>query len=794
MPTSSYMPNVVVEIAFNSGLLTPAGSRVWTDVSDYVELDQNITITHGRGDERSTADANQCVLTLDNRDGRFTPEPVRRNYVGNPSVEVDAAGWYDHSSGVSSPTWARQTGWAYDGTTSMRQRGTTTSAALSFVGSIVLPDGVAPGYTVAPGETWTAMAKVNVVAAPPPGSAGLWAEIFWFDGALAFLSQVNGATLGATVATGPQGISVTATAPASAAYMQAVFVMGATTNATLLDFYTDAVRVEKAAAPVSAYYPDVKLDRPIRVTATPVDGSAQVESLCFVNEWPVEWEGTDGYAKVTVSASSRMARLGTAASLKSIIEQEILADAPLAYYTLGEPAGALAANDSSGNQAPRLTITGDPAGPMVFGNAIGPGTDGLTAAQFTTYDTGEGGQRLHGAFIATPAALSTELFFSFPSIPANSVILLSLPDAQFNIPFGSDKLQINAAGVSITSATTVTDGATHHAAVVWNGATVTCYLDGVSIGSAATGGSSPVSDIIIGQTNVVTGAPITFAVAHVAIYGTALSAARVAAHASAGSSGFAGETTSARLVRYAGYAGIPAAEVVTETGQTTVQHIDITDQQVVELMRKMETTEGGVLFDDRDGTTALHNRAHRPTLSSSFTLDMAQQMVESGYSPKLDRSAIANDVTAADVSGKYTAHVFDAASKTDNGVATMSIETASEDDDEPLFQAGWALYKYKTPLPRVATLSVDCLAQVGKTPNCATVLAANVGSKLTVSNRPSQDSATSATFFVEGYTRTYGPESCVTTFNVSPTSPEDTTLIIGNATGRGVIGTNPIAL
>jgi hypothetical protein len=40
MTTSNYMVDVKVEIAFNAGFLTPAASRVWTDVSTYVELDQ----------------------------------------------------------------------------------------------------------------------------------------------------------------------------------------------------------------------------------------------------------------------------------------------------------------------------------------------------------------------------------------------------------------------------------------------------------------------------------------------------------------------------------------------------------------------------------------------------------------------------------------------------------------------------------------------------------------------------------------------------------------------------------
>ena len=80
---------------------------------------------------------------------------------------------------------------------------------------------------------------------------------------------------------------------------------------------------------------------------------------------------------MTITAVSRTARLGRGNELRSVVEEEILADGPDAYYTLGEPEGATQANDSSGNGAAPLFMTGD--GPaVVFGNATGPGTDGLT--------------------------------------------------------------------------------------------------------------------------------------------------------------------------------------------------------------------------------------------------------------------------------------------------------------------------------------------------------------------------------------------------------------------------------
>jgi hypothetical protein len=221
-------------------------------------------------------------------------------------------------------------------------------------------------------------------------------------------------------------------------------------------------------------------------------------------------------------------------------------------------------------------------------------------------------------------------------------------------------------------------------------------------------------------------------------------------------------------------------------------HVDTTDKQVVEMMRTAETTEGGVLFDDRSGALTLHNRAHRYVTSSLFSLDMAQHMVESNYQPRLDRTYILNDVTVSNLDNTVTAHKVDAASQTDYGRISAGLETADPDDDAPLMLAAWQVYKYKDPRERTATLSVDTTAQVGKTPNCAAVMAANVGNKITVANRPAQAASSSVSHFVEGYTRSYSPESVMTTFNVSPSSPEDQVLVIGDAT-RGVIGTNPVA-
>jgi hypothetical protein len=158
----------------------------------------------------------------------------------------------------------------------------------------------------------------------------------------------------------------------------------------------------------------------------------------------------------------------------------------------------------------------------------------------------------------------------------------------------------------VTSSGTVTDGLTHHAAATASTTTVTLYLDGAlvgSVGSANTFATPTFLQVAGPASSVVNSAAFIGTLCHVAVFPTVLSAAAIADTAAVALGTYVGETTSARLVRYAGYAGIPSTGITAETGQTTVQHVDTTGQQAVELMRVMETTEGGVLYDHRDGTS-----------------------------------------------------------------------------------------------------------------------------------------------------------------------------------------------
>lgn len=615
MPTSSYMPDVKVQIAWNGGFRVPMSSWTWTDVSAYVELGEGISGSWGRQDERSTADANTLTLTLDNSDGRFT-----------------------------------------------------------------------------------------------------------------------------------------------------------------------------AARATSPYYPNVVLYKPIRVLADPVDGAELPLFTGYITSWPLEWEDTDAYAKVTVTAASRLARLGLNAQWRSLVEETFLADDPVAYYPLGEAEGSTTAADVSGVGTAPLTMIGDPTLPVVFGQATGPGTDDLTAATFTPL-----GQYLWTSVTPIAASFSVEGFFN--ATARADLVRLRQADGTVSVAVALEASGVlSAAYNSVTVATVATylDGNTHHFVVTFNGTTLVLYVDGVSAGSAAVAdGHSGLTELLLASST-----EASLVLAHVAVYDAALSSTRVLAHATAGAGAWVGETTDARFGRYADMAGIPAAEVNAEAGSTTVVHVDTTGANVVDLLRTLEATEAGVMFDAPDGRLTLHNRGHRYTRASALTLDMSKQEVEADYSPRLDPSALANDIT---VTGVRVARLIDEPSIDANGVATASLTTASQDDDEPLNLASWALKQFKDPRPRVPSLSVNVTAHAvaysaGKTTvTSAALLGVTVGDKVTVANHPQQAAVSISDYFVEGGSFTIGPESFDLTWNLSPSSPEDQVLIIDDPV-RGVIDTNVIGL
>lgn len=492
-----------------------------------------------------------------------------------------------------------------------------------------------------------------------------------------------------------------------------------------------------------AYYPNVKKGRRIRVTATH-NGTPYRRFTGYINDWRVTWPGkVSGFSDCQVTASSRLARLGNGIEFRSIIEETFLAAEPWAYYMLAEPSDAVIASDSSGHGRPALVQTWDAFGegalPVVFGQAQGPTTDSLTAATFS-------GRYLIGTEPYSFGSDGTiEAFFGStnPVDPFGNFVIVQ---GAYTIDMVNSGV-IRADGTSLLSSGGYDDGAVHHVALVYSSGSGDLYLDGVLVDSGAIGSAITPNRLHIGGTRDLQ----TFDgwVAHVAFYDSALTADQVEAHAAAGLTGFRGESAGDRLERYAELAGIDLAETDFDAGDVVdLAHIETAEKTILALAREVETTDGGVLFDAPDGTLTYRDRSHRYGVTSSFTLNYAASEVTGALEPLLDDQQMVNDAAVTNVDG-VSAKVLDGASRDEYGPYRTDLALATHDPDEPLVRASWIVNRLSHPTERISTLEV-LLNTAGDTVT-AGVLAADVGTMLTLSNLPSNAPATSMDLFAEGF-------------------------------------------
>lgn len=538
----------------------------------------------------------------------------------------------------------------------------------------------------------------------------------------------------------------------------------------------------------SPYYPNVKNGRRVRVTAT-WNAVAYRRFTGYIDEWPVAWaDASARVASVSVTATSRLARLGRGSELRSIVEEVYLEDSPGAYYPFGDPEGTTRAGNVAAVTQPVMSAASiGSGGSVVFGSSTGPGTDGLTAALFSPLNSTNGSYMralLDQPVVDSHTTFSMECFFLSTETTAQSLVRLDhqspgdLAYTELYIAFPSLKLTATGTGSGgptnylLSSAGAVNDGATHHALIretISGGShTATLFLDGVQVDTStqAITGFGARDRLSTGGATLGIGM-FRGTMSHVAVTpGTVeLTAARIQAHSDAGLNGFTGEGSDARIERLAAFAGVPASEVTTETGLSTSIVNQITnDKTALASMSDVVATEGGVLFDARDGTLTFHARSHRYNSSSSLTLTTELQ---DNLEPRLDDQGVINDMTAAREGG-VSVRAVDTASITDYGLYRDSITLLTTSDLEVTDAANWKVLTSSTPSVRVPVAEADLTRS--STTQKAALLAREIGDRITLASLPSQAPASSMDFFIEGYTEDITPETYRMKFNLSPAS------------------------
>lgn len=750
---------VRVEVAFTTTPDDPAPA--YEDISSYVDLSTSgISITRYRQDEFSTVQPGTCSIALKNDDGRFTADNTASTYYPNiklrkkvrvsyrdQAVDGNLLAAEDASfeggtvgswtvGGATVPAIANDAAHVLSGTKAMKITWATSGSITQLVSLAVT------GLTIGRSYTFSLSAYVPAASATVPG--------LLITGGIGFGPLI-------TVRDAFQRISQTFTA-AQSSYSLQIVNRGAATAGDLawidaIQFDEGALRTFTTTAPAISY----------RFTG-------------YADEWPTEWpNGATGASSAVLVAVDRLKRLGSLNPMRSVIEQEYLSDSPYAYFTLGEPAASTLVGDTSKNGRNTLAIgqigTG---GTLTFGTATGPATDSLTAMQLVPVDVNNGkflggdlgttsnglasGQTLEAFFLSSTATNAT--IAALVNVTGPTVLRLSLTSA--------GKLQADTfGGVTLTSAATVTNGATHHAAVTHSlsGGTVTMvlYLDGVSVGSTtfSAGLLTTYNTLNIGGSGGL--GVMNGTLSHVACYDSALSAGRIADHYTAGSTGFSGERSDQRIARYARWVGIPTAEQTLDTGlSTSIAFVDTTDQSPVDAMRDVESTESGILAVNGAGQLLFQSRSHRYNATSALSL--TGDDVDTSARFVSNDAYLINDVTASR-SGGITFRATNTASITDYGSARTDVTLLTTSDNEVIDAANWKANQTSTPSSRLPSLTVDLVTSPSLAP---TVLARDISDRITVSSLPTQAPASSIDLFVEGWTENITLTGWPITFNTSP--------------------------
>ena len=592
---------------------------------------------------------------------------------------------------------------------------------------------------------------------------------------------------------------------------------------------------EKATSP---YYPNVKKGRPIRVTVT-YGGTDHPRFTGYIDEWPLLWpDGTDSAATVTISATSRRARLGQSALLQSAIRAAYLASGPSHYWPMTEgeetadPTGrqtfrdlvavnngrpddnAISAFSDSEGYAP---VVGDgTAGPIdeeslvqfpdivdtgligtlaAYVGASGPGprspSDGLTVEVVGRWATTQGKAggtqpielRSDDLSKAVVVALNTDSLgyesLSIELMFRDSGTSTILEDAYVAATSHQDLVDVDPTSYTYSAATsTLLDGRLHHFAVTLEGGTDgALYYDGVLVAQVAL--ASRVLDVPL--TKITTGTDTWGSTAwsgHLATTGRVLTGEEIATHA-AWAGPFVSETVAERLDRIVSEAGVDPAEADTEDTTTAMGPQPQAGRSAVEVLDEMAAATGGVAYDQRDGTLYIQGRGHRYNATPVVTLDATLQDVGSDLAPVLDDRYLINRVEVTSLNSDLPTVYQDDSSQAEYGlyVASRTVISADPRDAESL---AWnELYRHAVPRLRVSAITVD-VTNVAPTKQAA-LMAADIGSRIAVENLPDQAPTDPLYLFVEGYAETISYSGHSLTFNTTP-GDLDTAFTLDDAT------------
>lgn len=530
------------------------------------------------------------------------------------------------------------------------------------------------------------------------------------------------------------------------------------------------------------YYPNVVPMRRVRIRGT-WSGVTYDVFNGYADGWAQTYQHPQE-AMVTLSVSDAFKVLANIELAASSYEAEVRADAPVAWWRLGDPAAAATILDSIGTA--HLTVLRDAMGVGAdLGSAGLVVRDPDTAMTVTDLaGSATGAQRTGG--VLTTAPLTVETIYKGTETDGILVGQLAADESEgFMLTVGISGtagrvrfFAVTAAGVSFVESTVaVNNGNPHHIAGTWAAdGTLKVYVDGSDVTSGAA--SRAVATFV--KTHVIfLGGGITTTILdsltgvhdEPAFYSTALSAARIAAHYQARATAFSGDTSGTRIGRILDWAGWPATDRNIDTGLAVLQGADLGGNALAAL-QKVEETEQGRLFVADDGKVRFISRDNllkAPYNTSQGTFgDSGSELEYEDLNYRYDDTLIFNEPVVSRADG-VAVRVRDATSQTRYLRRTRVLDGLLHTSDlVSIDLANWILIHYKDPLLRVTDLALHPTAG-NETTHFPQVLDRELADRVTVRRKPQNLGATiDAEVLIEGIEHAISAVDWVTKWNLSP--------------------------
>lgn len=543
--------------------------------------------------------------------------------------------------------------------------------------------------------------------------------------------------------------------------------------------------------PASTYYPHVVRNLPLRVS---VDGVGvnppYVQAVGFVDSWAPDWDTSASQSMMQIVASGRLRRLQQGDTpLKSAMYRCVSGQAgngiaPQAYWPCEDGSGAGQAASATGGTGMGATGTVTFAGDSTLNGSEPVPTlanGARLAGTVPTYtDTGQ-----WCVVFAVKVAASVASTTTLATITATG----ALRTWQIRLVAGSpDSLQVrvlDSSGTQVfTDSITLTE-ATFYGN--WNLISIGAVTADPDVGyvlqyfnttdsGAATGFRTSTTVGVVRNLNVAAASTTDgMAVGHIAVItDLGFDLTTDPEEIAAALDGHTGETPATRFTRLCAEEGVPSLVVdATDPGtDTTMGPQDAST--FVGALRDCEIVDGGTIHDGGpNGELVFTTRQYKYNAFPTLTLDTSAGQLAPPFEPQYDDQQIRNDVTVARTSGS-SARLVDEDHVAANGRYEEKVTLPVADDSQLYPIAGWRVHQGTTPGYRYPQLNWDLRATPDKTREALTV---KVGSRLAVTDLPSQHPPDDVDVFVEGYRVVLDPHRWRITGNCSPGSPFDVAVL-----------------